>query len=386
MTDTIARLRSLGIIVTALAIPVGCGSPSSIDFDSVDLLFNVTTVGDELDLDGYSIVVDDAPGVALPANGQAEVLGLSGAIHSFDILGIASNCRLTNAPVSGFLDLRNGTEVEIVVFCLQSGPGRIIYSTIVETIRTRNALGGDLQELSPPGNSPSVTQDGARLAFDFDGDVRVANIDGSSPINLTNSTGAVEAQPSWSPDGTRIVYEQRVFGASTFDVFVINDDGSGVTNLTPGTPDWDDGEPEWSPDGTRIVFVSDRTGVGDLYTMASDGSDVVQLTDGNGDRGAKWSPDGQRIVFTRFLDPALGGTDFELFVINSDGTGLTQLTDNPAFRTTDAGWSPDGQWMVIASELMIQNGLYDLFMMRPDGTDIIAITFSEGARSPRWIP
>ena len=383
MTDTIVRLRSVGIILTVLSIPVGCGSSTAPD--PVTLVFTVSTVGDQLDPDGYTIVVGSASGVAVPVNGEVEIPGLANTGQSFDITGIASNCRLTNLPASGILDTRISTEVDLIVFCLQPDPGRIVYSTVSENIRFRTALGDDMQESSLLGNSPSVTTDGARIAYDFGGDVRVANIDGSGAINLTNTTGVVEERSNWSPDGTRILYDQRVFRETTFDVFVINEDGSGVTNLTPGTPDWDDSEPEWSPDGTKIVFSSDRTGAGDLYTMAPDGSDLVKLTDGVADTGARWSPDGQQIVFTRFLDPAAGGSDFELFLINSDGTGLTQLTDNPAFRTTDADWSPDGQWMVIASELMTQNGIYDLYMMRPDGTDIVQLSFTEGARFPQWL-
>ena len=119
--------------------------------------------------------------------------------------------------------------------------------------------------------------------------------------------------------------------------------------------------------------------------MGSDGSDLVQLTDGVTDTNARWSPDGQRIVSTRFLDPNEGGTNFELFVINSDGTGLSQLTGNGGFATTDADWSPDGHWMVIAS-LNLGLGLSDLYMMRSDGTDIIQLTFFEGGGSPRWLP
>ena len=397
MTDPIARLRGLGIILTVLSIPIGCNSGGSTAPDSVDLFFNVITVGEELDPDGYTIVIDGAPGVALPTNGEVEVPGLSTASHSFQILGIAPNCRLTNVPTWGFLDTQIGTTVELIVFCLQPGPGRIIYSTVfgdpglqeqpeAPRIRIRNALGGDLQELTLLGNSPSVTQDGKRIAFHFDGNIWVANTDGSDPVNLSNTTGDVEERPSWSSDGTRILYHVHVFGQSAFDVFVMNQDGSGVTNLTPGTPDWNDREPAWSPDGTRIAFGSDRTGAGDLYTMGSDGSDLVRLTDGVMDTNPRWSPDGQRIVFTRFLDPAQGGTDFELFVINSDGTGLTQLTDNGDFRTTHADWSPDGRWMVIGSQGLTFQGNSDLYMMRSDGTDLLRLTFSEGAGLPRWLP
>jgi dipeptidyl aminopeptidase/acylaminoacyl peptidase len=386
MTDPIARLRGLGIILTVLSIPIGCSSVTSADSDSVDVFFTVITVGEELDPDGYTIVIGDAPGLALPTTGEARVPGLSVGNHSFEILGIAANCRLTNAPTSGSLDTRRGTTVDLIVFCLQPEPGLIIYATIFQSMHIRNALGGDPETLTLLGNSVSATQDGERIAFELDGDIWVANIDASDPVNLSNTPDSVEGQPSWSWDGTRILYDlQADSGQGASDVFVMNEDGSGATNLTPDTPDWNDGKPAWSPDGTRVAFGSDRTGAGDLYTMAVDGSDLVRLTDGVMDTNPRWSPDGQRIVFTRFLDPAEGGTDFELFVINTDGTGLTQLTDNGFFRTTHADWSPDGQWMVVAS-LDLTLGLSDLYMMRSDGTDLIRLTFSEGAGFSRWIP
>jgi Tol biopolymer transport system component len=73
--------------------------------------------------------------------------------------------------------------------------------------------------------------------------------------------------------------------------------------------------------------------------MAPDGSQLAQLTSrGNIDTNPRWSPDRERIVFTRFMGPlAEGGTDFELFVINADGTGFTQLTSDNR-RTSEADW------------------------------------------------
>jgi Tol biopolymer transport system component len=72
-----------------------------------------------------------------------------------------------------------------------------------------------------------------------------------------------------------------VNGATVADVYIMNADGSGKTNLTSKRAE--DTQPEWSPDGTRIAFASDRDGDYDIYTMDADGSDVVQVTNLRGD-------------------------------------------------------------------------------------------------------
>jgi Tol biopolymer transport system component len=394
MADPIARLRNLGIISTLLSVPLGCGSSTPTASGTVDVLITARTVGDELDPDGYQILIDGNAVGTLAIDGELELTDLSTEGHQFAIEGIAPNCRLTNVTPTGILDPRLGSTLDLVILCLQDDPGRIIYSTAQidftsdgQTIRTRNALGGDLQDLTLLGNGPSVTQDGQRVAYEFNDDVWVADIDGSNAVNISKTTGVTEGHPNWSPDGTRIVYDARVPGQTGFDVYVMNEDGSEATNLTPGNPDFNDTHPSWSPDGNRIVFAktpSDASLIlGDLYTMASNGSDMVRLTmDDSPVSAPKYSPDGQQIVFARFLDL----TGWELFSINSDGAGRMQLTDDGGFTTTDAAWSPDGTWMVFQSVAFVSTVPPEVYVMRSDGTDIVQLTFLEGGRLPRWLP
>ena len=80
------------------------------------------------------------------------------------------------------------------------------------------------------------------------------------------------------------------------------------------------------PKITKIAFVSNRDGNQEIYVMNSDGSGVVRLTNNSAeDGGPVWSPDDSRIAFNSYRDG-----NWEIYVINSDGTGQVNLTNNKA--------------------------------------------------------
>jgi len=129
------------------------------------------------------------------------------------------------------------------------------------------------------------------------------------------------------------------------DVYVLNADGTGIRNLTPGPGS--DRSSAWSPDGRRIVFVSERDGQPDLYVMAADGSDVMRLTKSpDAEEGPLWSPDGRRIAFVVDLpDPAW--SHVAVYVVNSDGSGLRRLVNGAQARLA---WSPDGTKLALVAD------------------------------------
>lgn len=172
-----------------------------------------------------------------------------------------------------------------------------------------------------------------------------------------------------------------------FEIFTMNRDGSGLTQLTENAAlDFD---PEWSPDGERIAFQSDRDFFSDIFVMNADGTEETQVTDNRAfDRGATFSPDGERIAFDSNLDAGEGvdnpDGDFEIFAVGVDGAGLTQLTKNGA-RDQQPDWSPDGKKIAFVSNRDFRPGIYT---MKADGARQRkrsrgpAVVF----QSPSWSP
>jgi len=194
---------------------------------------------------------------------------------------------------------------------------------------------------------PTTTDPGAATS---DSDIFTANVDDllaglTAPRNVTNSADIIDNDPDWSPDGTKIAFTRHSAPAldprnpSDAEIYVINPDGKGLTRLTFN--DYEERAPQWSPDGSRIVFMA-RVGpppapnapLGgnfEVCVMNADGTNFVQLTNNTVfEGGPNFSPDGQKIVFIRTLGPGQGQ---ELFSMNADGTNQVQLTATPGSNT-----------------------------------------------------
>jgi dipeptidyl aminopeptidase/acylaminoacyl peptidase len=233
-----------------------------------------------------------------------------------------------------------------------------------------------------------------------------------TPIYTANPDGTHEhlllppgsGCPSWSPDGTKVLIGCNLSPEGLFRPATIDPDGTGFTLLDNPDPDLSLFCTSWSPDGTRLACEGgsdlrpDRDG---LYTIrASDGGDLDRLTDPPGDffccpvqnqdAGPTYSPDGTRISFTRDNQKS----DIALFIVNTDGTGLRQVTPW-GLEAGGGSWSPDGQWILLSLKDFYPSPSWTrrgkLFLVRPDGSDLRRIDIDTGgkwyyAKEPTWSP
>jgi TolB protein len=257
---------------------------------------------------------------------------------------------------------------------------------------------------------PALSPDGRRIVFDSNrlraegepfntSDLFVMNIDGTGQTPLLRGSSA-----TWSPDSKKIAFHASASGrgrpikpdpgaaTNDSDIFVM-DVGDFLKNrATPknitNSPAAIDDDPDWSPKGQKIVFTSHAvtdnptdSSTTEIYLIDLDGTGTPERLTNNTEeeRAPAWSPDGKRIVFCC----RRGGPDFEICVMNADGTGQMQLTDNTIGDLTPS-WSPDGKKIVFHRRVG-GRGQFQLFLINADGTGEKQLSFPPGLNGfPNW--
>jgi TolB protein len=267
--------------------------------------------------------------------------------------------------------------------------------TVIGLLAVAGLTVGMLTYASAPARSDTPAGRDSKIAFTRtedplpgteegnQGEIWVMNGDGTGQRRLTcNDTfdlGAV-----WSPDGKTIAfysYDVTNQAAGAHVYFIPADDGD-CTDQTPLKVDMQSRFPSWSVSG-KLAFDTSTgpTSTSDVFVVNPDGSGLQNLTNDPNDPAARnvrpaWSPDGQRLAFVR---------NGAIYVMNADGSDPTPLTGGNA-----PAWSPNGQQIVF--QRAVGGGNTEIYTINADGTDQTPLTTklptgqAQRNQDPDWSP
>ena len=235
----------------------------------------------------------------------------------------------------------------------------------------------------PFAENPAWSPDGSKLAFssfqNTQTNIYTINSDGSSLKQI--AIGGTK--PTWSPDSTRIAFECY---RNVSNICIINADGTGELRITTNSGDELFYNPAWSPDGTRIAFVYEPDSTfpkPSIYVMNVNGSGKALLPTGGLALAPAWSSDSLRIAFTKLVGPE-GSLGSSIYTINVDGTGLTRLSTNDSNFDGGPSWSPDSVKILFSSS---RDGNPEIYVMNSNGSEQTRLTNNPANDfQPAWSP
>lgn len=199
---------------------------------------------------------------------------------------------------------------------------------------------------------------------------------------LTSFRPGVNSGAVFSKDG-KYIYLGMSQGSGSADIYKINLKGEIESRLTKGPAGAINVEPSLSPDGSKIAFSSERGGRPMIYVMNSDGSNVKRLTlKGAYNSSPSWSPDGTKIAFA-----GQDNLNFDIYVMDADGSNLKRITqaaksNGKAAHNEDPSFSPDSRYIVYTSN---RTGKNQIYISTLDGSEERRVTNdSKNYYRPKW--
>jgi tricorn protease len=214
-------------------------------------------------------------------------------------------------------------------------PVKVSVSGDIEGVRERFIKVGT--RLTNPYLSPS----GARAVFEARGEIITVPEEKGDPRNLTNTPGAIERDPAWSPDGTRIAYFSDQSGE--YALHVVSQDGTGERRaIVLGSQSSIYTSPRWSPDSRKIAYVDVHLSV---WYVDLDGGKPVKVAKDRyygalDDLSPSWSPDSKWLAYVTRLDNYMGA----VHVYSLAGGKATQLTDGMSDARNPV-WDKSGKYL-----------------------------------------
>lgn len=249
-------------------------------------------------------------------------------------------------------------------------------------------------------------------------EIWVMDADGGSKRRVTNN-GSVNLFPAWSPDGQILLYTSMKAGMNELyvlyrgnrpgrkliptrdekyrgvfvpsggriaavvsrqgntDIYTVSSEGTGPVRLTDNRAI--ESSPTFSPDGRQMAFVSDRTGAPQVWIKNLDTGEERRLTyNGSYNASPAWSPTGEWIAYA-----AQAGNNFDIYIIDPEGTFTTPVVTNDR-SDEDPAWSPDGRKIAFSSN---RRGRKEIYIVDVTGQNTRLLTDGAGScTNPAWSP
>jgi TolB protein len=229
--------------------------------------------------------------------------------------------------------------------------------------------------------SPHVSPDGSRIAYagisNTEWQILMYSLELNRPVNFTRFAGT-NLSPAWSSDAKTLAFSSSRSGDS--EIYTVDISGGEVRRLT--NTKGPDVSPTWNPKtNAQIAWVSGRTGLPQIYTMASDGTNVVRMTDQGYAVSPSWSPNGRflALAWIRHYGPGEPGAS-DIYVMDVASKQWVQLTHDGG-RNDFPSWSPDGRHIVFQSN---RTGKTQIWSMLADGSQARQLTNAGDNSQPNW--
>jgi Tol biopolymer transport system component len=257
--------------------------------------------------------------------------------------------------------------------------------TLVLSAQDRSASSANQSQNAQQGFHQDLawSPDGSKISFSWNGEgnfeIYVMQADGSAVTNLTHDA-ASDRYATWSPDGSKIAFASDRAAKDHVDIYVMGADGSNPIRLTHEAGP--NSFPSWSKDGKKIAFMSRRDGHWQIYVMNADGSAQRKLTSSEAnDENPSFSPDSKHIIFESNRN---GDRKDQLYIIKIDGSDLQRLTHNEANNVCPS-FSVDGKWILFGSgKPTVPGDENKIYKMKKDGTGQEQV--AEKGFFARWSP
>ena len=232
------------------------------------------------------------------------------------------------------------------------------------------------------------------IAFELNGDIYLANADGTGRTQLTSGQD-IDTDATWSPDGTLIAYESEQTADLSTSVVVMGTDGNHRITLADQLSEA--GDLAWSADSRHVAFSAHHVGEEAFHIFVANVDHPPAVELGSPDvQGIEpsWSPDGKRIAF-KHTDPCCSTST--LWLMGADGSDPHELPGSPTATSSAydyglwrAAWSPTGQQLALLASGRggaVSAYPHDVYVVGSDGSGSLDVTNSLDDESwPSWSP